>query len=72
MALPLGADAEMDEDGAAGIDVHVGALEGPEPRPLDVRAEPDADRPRRLPARRLLGAPVRILEPLEQPIEGVT
>ena len=70
VALPLGADAEMDEDGAAGIDVHVGALEGTEPRPLHVRAEPDADRPRRPLALRLLGAPVRILEPLDQPIEG--
>ena len=45
--LALGGHADVDEDGAVGIDAHVGALEGPDPRALDVGGEPDPEGPRR-------------------------
>src|SRR4029453_14468391 len=68
--LALGADPDVHEDVAARVDADVGALEGAEARALDVRGDTEPERPRTAASRRLLLAPARPVEPLEQRVEG--
>ena len=67
--LALGGHADVDEDGAAWIHTHVGALEGPEAGSLDVGGEPDPDGPRASASPLLLLAPPGVSEPLEHLLE---
>src|SRR5204863_1355697 len=69
VGLALRGDADLQIDEPAWIDLHVGALERPDPGALEVCGEPDADRPGRPAARVLRGAPLVVAEAREQAIE---